>query len=896
MNSKYLSCCLLVTFILLSGLRAQERISATINSNWQFFKGDTTRQSSENKWTQVSLPHTWNAQDVMDDEPGYYRGDGWYKKTIYVPSSFKEKEVYLFFEGANQVAEVFVNGKSVGKHTGGYTAFSFPVNSYLNFAKESNQANELVVKVNNSYNENIPPLTADFTFYGGLYRDAYLKAVNKVHFDLNNNSSNSLFINTPEVNESNATVNIHGTFVNGSNSKRTLLVSHKIIDGSGKLLGEQKSTFKTNPNQKIDFTQDIKNIRGQHLWSIEDPYLYRLVSTITDAATNQTLDQVSNPLGFRWYSFDPDKGFFLNGKPVKLVGASRHQDYKDMGNALPDAMHVHDIELLKQMGGNFLRIAHYPQDPSILETCDRLGIITSVETPVVNTITETEEFSRNALQMHLEMIRQNYNHPSLVMWTYMNEVLLVPRYERGSAKQETYFKAVAKLAQELEDLTRKEDPYRYTMIPNHGAWELYNKVGLTKIPKLVGWNLYLGWYSGTLEDFGKFLDMHHKELPDKPLLITEYGSDADSRLHSNNPVRFDKTVEYTTKFHQIYLKEMLDRPFVSAAIIWNLAEFNSEQRSETTPHINAKGILTWDRKPKDAYRFYQANLLKTPYVQISSKEWNVRTGFAKSENDLVCTQPVMVFSNQKRLTLKLNGKEVGTSETDLGVARFDVPFVDGLNHLSVAANTNGMETVDQIDIHFKMLSQNLRNQSLPFTEMNISLGDNRFFYDEKTTQTWIPEQEYKPGSWGYIGGKVYVMKGNTRTSFGSTKNILGTDLDPIYQTQRTGIEQFKFDVPEGDYEITLLFAELLSPSKGNDLAYNLGFGPPPEEFKDRSFNVLINGQEVLAGFNNAENLQPSQAVATKHTISLNNNEGLTVDFKALKGETILNGIQIRKVR
>ncbi|MBD0294293.1 MAG: beta galactosidase jelly roll domain-containing protein, partial [Flavisolibacter sp.] len=774
--------------IALSGLQAQERVSSTINSNWLFFKGDTAKKSSGNNWETVSLPHTWNVQDVMDDEPGYYRGDGWYKKTIYIPADWKEKDVYLFFEGAGQVAEVFVNGRPVGRHIGSYTAFSFPVRNYLNYASAGNAANELLVKVNNSHNENIPPLSADFTFYGGLYRDVYLKALNKVHFDADNYASSGVFITTPAVTANNAIVNVKGAFVNRSNSKRNIVINQKIYDANGNLFAEQKSTFRTNPGQKIDFVQDFKNLKGQHLWSIEDPYLYRVVSTITDAAGGQKLDEVTNPLGFRWFAFDADKGFFLNGKPVKLIGASRHQDYKGMGNALPDALHVHDVELLKQMGGNFLRIAHYPQDPTVLETCDRLGIVASVETPIVNRITETEEFSKNALHMHLEMMRQNYNHPSLVMWTYMNEVLLIPRYERGSDKQETYFKAVAKLAQELEDLTRKEDTIRYTMIPNHGAWELYNKVGVTKIPKLVGWNLYLGWYGGTLEDFGKFLDMHHKELPDKPLLITEYGSDADSRLHSFDPVRFDKTVEYTTKFHQVYLKEMMDRPFVAAAMIWNLAEFNSEQRAETTPHINAKGVLTWDRKPKDAYRFYQANLLHTPYIQISSKEWSVRTGFEKDEKNPVCTQPVFIFSNQKQVTLKHNGKEVGTAETHEGVAQFDVPFVNGANHLLATATANGTGVTDQADINFDLLSQNLKSQSLPFKEMNVSLGDNRFFYDEKTAQTWIPEQEYKPGTWGYVGGKVYVMKGNTRTSFGSTKDILGTELDPVYQTQRTGID------------------------------------------------------------------------------------------------------------
>jgi beta-galactosidase len=887
--------CSIVLFLFSLSTEAQERISSSINNNWQFFKGDTTKKILENRWMPVSIPHTWNAQDVMDDEPGYYRGDGWYKKTIYVPAGWKEKDVYLYFEGAAQVTEVFINGKPAGKHIGSYNAFSFPISNYLNYSSEGNAANELLVKVNNSHDENIPPLSADFSFYGGLYRDVYLKAISKVHFDAGNYASTGVFITTPTVTANNATVNIKGAFMNGSNSKRNIVVSQKIFDASGKLFAEQKSVFKTNPGQKVDFLQDIKDIKGQHLWSIEDPYLYRVVSTIADAATNEKLDEVSNALGFRWFVFDATNGFFLNGKWVKLIGASRHQDYKGLGNALPDAMHVQDVQLLKQMGGNFLRIAHYPQDPSVLEACDRLGILTSVETPIVNRITETEEFSNNAKQMHLEMIRQNYNHPSLVMWSYMNEVLLIPRYERGSEKQETYFKAVAKLAQELEDITRKEDAIRYTIIPNHGNWELYNRVGLTKIPKLVGWNLYLGWYSGTLEDFGKYLDQHHKELSDKPLVIAEYGSDADNRLHSFNPERFDKTVEYTTNLHQVYLKEMMDRPFVAAGIIWNLAEFNSEQRGETTPHINAKGLLTWDRKPKDGYRFYQANLLRRPYIQIGSKEWAVRSGFAKSETSLICTQPVVVFSNQKRVTLKLNGKEIGAAETAQGIAKFNVPFVNGLNHLTATATEIGTEVTDQAEINFKMLSQNLRSQTLPFSEMNISLGDKRFFYDEKTGQTWIPEQEYKQGSWGYTGGQVYTMKGS-RNGYGTTKDILGTDLDPVYQTQRKGIEQFRFDVPDGEYEVTLLFAELLSRTNGNDLAYNLGFGPPPEEFKERSFDVMINGHELLTGFSNAEYLEPLRAVTIKHTVSLNSNGGITVDFKALKGETILNGIQIRKIR
>jgi beta-galactosidase len=880
----------------MSPAHAQERISKTINSNWLFMKGDTL-SNEVNKWTKVSIPHTWNADDVMDDESGYYRGEGWYKKTIYLPRDWKEKEIYIYFEGAAQVAEVFVNGKQVGKHTGSYTAFSFPINKYLNYSEAGNTANELMVKVNNSHDENIPPLSGDYTFFGGIYRDVYLVALNEIHFDADNDASKGIFITTPVVTDNIAEVSIKGAFENTGRQEKKLTVTHTIFDADGNRVKELRKNFKAKPGEKVSFQQDMKDIKGQQLWSVENPYLYRVVSTISDAGTNIVLDEISNPLGFRYFKFDAEKGFFLNGKHVKLVGASRHQDFKGLGNALPDAMHVRDVELLKEMGGNFLRIAHYPQDPAILEACDRLGILASVETPSGNHITESEAFAENSLAIQREMIRQNFNHPSLIIWAYMNEVLLRPPYEKGSPQQEAYFTNVTKLAQRMEVLTRKEDAGRYTMIPNHGSFELYNRVQLTKIPMLVGWNLYLGWYSRSFEGFGDFLDKHRKELPDKPLLVSEYGADADSRLHDFNPVRFDKTVEYATIYHQEYLKAMMDRPFVAAAMIWNLAEFSSEQRGETTPHINAKGILTQDRKVKDAYLFYQANLLSMPFIQIGSKEWNIRTGFAASENTLVCEQPVTVFSNQKEVSLKLNGKLLGSSPTRQGIAQFSVPFINGLNRITAFTIVDGIEVIDQVNIHFRLLSQNLKSNVLPFNEMNISLGDKRFFYDENSAQVWIPEQEYRPGSWGYVGGKPFTMKNTSRHSYGSDKDILGTNLDPVFATQRMEIRQFKMDVPNGDYEITLHFAELISPVQKEALAYNLGNEKAAEgDFEERAFDVAINNQKVLSGLSNLEDLQPERAVSFKFSISVNNNKGITIDFNPLMAETILNGIQIEKIR
>ncbi len=873
---------------------AQQRVVESINSNWNFFKGDTAALKLNGavkfKWEKISLPHTWNTADVLDDEPGYYRGIGWYKKQLFINPSWKDKDVYVFFEGASQVAEVFINGKPVGKHIGGYNFFSFNIGKFLNYNANAN--NEIAVKADNSFNEDIPPLTADFTFYGGIYRDVFLIAANTAHFDLDNNATNGIFITTPFVSAEKAEVKINGTLVNTSSAKRLKIVT-TVTDRSGAVIASQQSDVKSASGKTISFSQSFKNINKPHLWSPEDPYLYTVVSVLTDADTKEQQDIVSNPLGFRWYEFTADKGFFLNGKWYKLIGASRHQDYKDLGNAVPNAVHFNDVQLLKEMGGNIIRVAHYPQDPSILEACDRLGIIASVETPLVNTITESAAFTENSLHMQVEMIRQSFNHPSVLIWAYMNEILLRPKYEKGSEQQANYFNAVAKLAQQLEDTTRKEDPSRFTMIPCHGNFDLYKIVGLTSIPKIVGWNIYSGWYSAGINNFAAFLDRHHKELPDKPLMVTEFGADADVRLHSFSAERFDKTMEYAAYFHKVYYKEITDRPFVSGGLIWNLVDFNSESREDAMPHVNTKGILTQDRNPKDVYLFYQSKLLKDPFVKIASRAWTLRSGIAESDEKLYCTQPVDVYSNQKKIKLFINGKMLAEADAVDGAAHFMVPFVNGKNFLEAVSAENSIK--DNVEINFILISPDLKSTRLPFKEINISLGDKRFFVDEKLRRVWLPEKPYEKGSWGYVGGDVFIMKESGRQSYGSNKNILSTEYDPIYETQRTGIESFKLDVPDGKYEVTLHFAELLSNKEREALAYNLGNNSTKEQSDERTFDVLINNQKVIEALSNKGYLIPETAYSPAFIIEVRNNSGIVIDFKKNKGETILNGLQVRKM-
>ncbi|MDQ6473010.1 glycoside hydrolase family 2 TIM barrel-domain containing protein [Flavobacterium sp. LHD-80] len=876
---------------------SQEKIKQSINSNWQFYKGKAVTTEIENgkniDWEDVNLPHSWNKFDVMDDQWGYYRGEGWYKKTVFVNPSWKNKSVYLYFEGASQTAEVYINGKKVGSHIGGYNFFSFPINDFLQFDNPE-KGNQIVVKVDNSYNENIPPLDADFTFYGGIYRDVYLVATNEIHFDMSNKASDGVFVTTPSVSASSANFQLKGIVENASKVSKDIKITTKLFDENNVEVANITSDLKLKPNSKTEFKKLSKAIPNPKLWSPDQPTLYKAVSVILDKKTKQQLDLFSAPVGFRWFEFTADKGFFLNGKPTKLIGANRHQDYKDLANALPDALADKDMQLIKDMGGNFVRVAHYPQDPTVLETCDRIGLLAMVETPEVNRITETKEFEDNSLEMQREMIRQSFNHPSVIVWAYMNEILLRPRYDEKLAERQAYYKNVAALAQKLENLTREEDPSRYTMIPNHGAFDLYNSVGLTKIPMVVGWNLYQGWYSGEFGGLEKYLERHHQVLPDKPVVITEFGADADRRMRSQNPQKFDKTMEYAMLYHKHYLNAIENLDYVAGGTIWNLVEFNSEGRAESWPHMNNKGIISWDRIPKDAYYFYQARLSKKPVVSIGSKAWTHRSGVLASENDDFYAENLEVFSNEKEITLKVNGQTLGSQKTKEGSVIFKVPFKNGAN-LIEAYSASNENVKDFVSIDYTLYAPNLNSKKYPFENIRISLGDKRQYTDELTQQNWLPEQEYKVGSWGYVGGQVYKMPGNPQIPYGTNKLIKGTENDPIYQTQREGIEAFNFDVPDGKYEVTLYFAELVSGNTREALAYNLAEKSVKEEKAFRVFDVLVNGELFLENFGNQNYLEPEKAVDMKTTVFVKDGKGIRVDFKAKTGKTILNGIELKRI-
>lgn len=862
---------ILLTLLMLPAVMLAS-VKFSINSGWQF-------QLENHKTCKVvNIPHTWNDDD-QDDVPGYFRGKGIYRKTLNIESNAAGKRVFLYFEGANQVTTVKVNNCLAGVHKGGYTYFAIDITPYINIGEE----NILTVEVDNSHNKMIPPLSADYTFFGGIYRDVYLLYENDVHISMLDKASSGVYIRTPQVDENLAKVEIETLLNNYSSSKQKVVVECSITAPDGTIVADF-STKQTVPAEtKNSCTKQNLEIKNPQLWDIDNPQLYLVNVRVKDLKGN-LLDEVQESFGLRWFSFDADKGFFLNGRHRKLIGANRHQDFLDKGWALDDDYHLRDVQRLKDMGGNFLRIAHYPQDPTVLEACDRLGIVTSVEIPIVNAVTEDEEFLQNCLEMQQEMIKQSFNHPSVIIWAYMNEVLLVPPYKADDERYIPYLAEVNRQAKAIDAFTRHLDPQRYTMIPFNNAQQIYEDAQLYDVPMIVGWNIYAGWYSGTFSDLDEFLSTYRAKHPNIPTIISEYGADCDVRIHSDCPSRFDYSMEYADLFHEYYLKTILDLDYIAGANIWVLNSFSSESRSNAKPHVNLKGIMTQDRKPKNTYWLYKAHFSADPFVKIASADWTMRSGILDSNG--VYAQEVKVYSNRKAVELSINGRSLGTRQVEHGFARFVVPLLPGKNNLLATADGYADATTITLNGIPQVLDDN-------FHELSVLMGSTRSVTNPNTGTCWIPEKEYYPGSWGYVGGEQNKVRNWVGTLPASDVAILNSELDPLYQTQRNGLDAFRADVPVGNYEVTLIWADL-SQEKYEKLAYNLGNDVIHEE-SDNSFMVSVNGKVIYDALDIRKDAGRQTPLKTKVRVSVTaENPIINVEFNAIKGYTQLNAIRIVK--
>ncbi len=863
------------------------RTEYTINSGWQY-RADDDRTAAKG-WQNVNVPHTWNALDVDDDVSGYRRGPGWYRRNIHISALPAGKRVVLQFEAVASRADVWINGAYAGGHAGGYSAFNFDITDMLVPGD-----NLLEVRADNSHNPDIPPLSGDFNFFGGIYRDVRLIFTDAYRISPLHHASSGVYITTPEVSGEKALIHIRALLDNTTEENGRVTLRHEIVNAEGECVAssEKKAKLAAGASKEEVVMQVYMN--DPHRWDVNDPYLYTVRTSLLDKK-GRLLDEIVNPLGIRTFSVDPDKGFTLNGRELKLIGTNRHQDYHRLGNALPEELHIRDVESVKKMGGNFLRVSHYPQDPTVIATCDRLGLLTSIETPIVNAVTISKEFGDLCELMMVEMVLQNFNNPSVCIWAYMNEVMLRPPYRsKGPDRVDKgeYLKAVCEMAERCDSAAHRLDPYRLTLIPFHSYAAPYREAGIDRLADIIGVNLYFGWYRGTYNDLGPELDKFHADYPDKPIFITEYGADADNRLRSANPLSYDYTIDYSMLFHESYVPQIHERPFVMGATVWNLNDFHSEGRSDAVPHFNLKGLNTVDRRHKDQYHYYRAKLLSEPVLHICGSDRTFRSGMENEPGK--CMEKVKVYTNASEVEMFLDGVSLGVQKADNAFATFCVPFHDGENRLEARAKVGDKPVSALYVTDYLLVPERLRNGSTDFREMSVLLGSNRTFDDPTTRTTWITDREYTEGSWGYIGGSSVTPKTNNGFRPSTDYAIELTELDPIYQTQRRGIEAFRADLPAGTYDVELHFAELTTDKERAALAYQLGNNVKAEAAVGRVFTVSLNGIPDPMSINVAAEVGRLRPMIRRYRVTIND-EGLTVDFKSAESETMLSAIRIVKV-
>ncbi len=574
-----------------------------INESWNFTK--------EGKTEKVNLPHTWNGTDGQDGGNDYYRGTCIYEKEIQKKDMPEGDEVYIQFDGVNSSAKVYFNDKEIAVHHGGYSTFRAKLDPIQ-------ETNEIKVEADNSPNDSVYPQMADFTFYGGIYRDVTLIGVPKNHFDLDYCGAPGIMV-TPIVKGVNAEVTIQAFCSTDSE------VAFEITEGN-EVIGTARASGK-NPEVTI-------TIANAHLWhGIDDPYLYKATARLMENGT--TADEISARFGCRSFEVNPDKGFILNGKAYPLRGVSRHQDRPKIGNALLPEHHSEDIELIYEMGANTIRLAHYQHSQYFYDLCDEKGFIIWAEIPYISKhLTNGVE---NTKQQMTELICQCYNHPSIVTWGLSNEITM-----NGSDP------ALIENHKMLNNLVHSLDKTRPTTIAAVTMCSIDDEY--VHISDILSYNHYFGWYGGNVSMYGPWFDNFHKKYPKKAIGISEYGCEA-LNWHTSAPEQGDYTEEYQAYYHEEVIKQIIDRPYLWATHVWNMFDFAADARAEGGENgMNHKGLVTFDRKyKKDSFYAYQAWLSKNPVLHICGKR------YVKRVED---TTKITVYSNLDEVELFANGKSI----------------------------------------------------------------------------------------------------------------------------------------------------------------------------------------------------------------------------------------------
>ena len=730
-------------------------------------------------WERVTLPHTWNSQDTMDAVAGYWRGIGWYRKRFVMDAKYAGQRIRLEVEGANQVSEWWLNGASLGVHKSGYTSFELDLTPHLKFGVE----NVLTVKVDNLYHAEIPPtVKTDYNFYGGIYRNVWLRINGPTNIE-------SVRWTTPRVSAEEAVLRLHTVVVNKTAVTRELTLRQEVLDAGGRVAATLEKSVTLAAGEMASVDQEGL-VPKPALWSPETPNVYAISSTLRDGKV--AIDGHDTPLGFRWFKFDPQAGFLLNGKRVQIQGVNRHQAYPGMGNALPDSRQWKDMELIREMGANFWRTSHYPPAPATLEASDKLGLLVWEELPINKEIGNPEEYIANVRQMAKEMIARDANHPSVVVWGIAGEV---------NAPAKLSQRVVAEAAKAYREL----DPTRPVAMhePRGEAIEaLVDVVGLGA---------------------GKETDGKHQRFPQRAFMTGEYSAALPGRgLYDGS----ENSEEFACERHEDYLRELNRRPWMGGGAIWNAIDYDGESYDPVAPHMVSFGMVDIWRIPKDVYYFYQSQWSAKMMVHIVGHwTWPGQEGRARN---------VKVYSNAPQVELLLNGRSLGVKDDSAAGGLAHAPRVWSVEYregtLEAVARV-GSEPIRDVrktagpasKIVLEADTRELRagdRESLAYITAKVTDKDGTVVPDSYApiAFTWYGPGELLPQTWPVYGtGLTWnAVAGMTRIAFRATARTGEAVISASSPGLRMGRTSVKVSAPgkPDEMEYKERFEEDETPVKG----------------------------------------------------------------------------------
>jgi beta-galactosidase len=843
-----------------------------LSSGWRFrFGGDATGVTAEgyddHAWERVTIPHTWNriGEYGLTPSPAMNNrhGVGWYRLHLDLPAKDSGRHLFLQFDAVGNIADVWVNGVHVGQHKGAFSRFRFDVTQVLRPGK----TNVIVVKADNSMpavgssTANVIPLAGDFFVNGGIYRKAALIATGSAQIDLLDYGSPGVYVSTPSISEAEATVAVVAKLRNLASSARDLTLSTTLRDAARHVVASDSFPVTLAGKAAIDTRRQLSLARP-HLWQgRDDPYLYTVTVELRDHA--QIIDRVTQSFGVRKFHFDPDNGFFLNGRHLALHGAARHQDRLGKGWALSPEDHAQDMAIMADMGVNTVRGAHYQHAQEWYNAADTTGMVMWAEVPFVqeSSLTNaapTKALIDNGINQLTELIRQNYNHPSIVIWSVGNETDIRPVQMNIKTPAQSLVMLKA-----LNAVAKREDPSRATAYADCCEDAIPGSQILSNVTDVIGYNRYFGWYYGKPDELGPFLDKMHARYPKMAVGVSEYGAGGALTQHTDNPLGGPVNVfgrphpeEYESWLHEQSWKALKTRHYLAGVWVWNMFDFPSDLREEgDSIYLNDKGLVSFDRKvKKDAFYFYKAQWSKEPVLHITGRRYVDR---AYPVTD------VRAYSNADKASLTVNGIDKGeVSCVERICAWPEVALSPGKNQVQARATVGGTPLIDTVSWNAPDAANGVRIQAGSLSGLTSANGqrfgsDNFFVGGEGKTLNPFPH-----GS------------AETRPKV-NTKEIIGAEESALFGAYREGAFQYRVPIKNGRWTVTLYFAE-----------------PDVAKADSRTFLVKSAGKVVLDHFNPSVAAGgPLKAVTRQFPVRVDNGK-LILDFIPEGGPAIVSAIVI----